>query len=213
MKLIFNIFNSIANAFLLLNFILFLLQFSQRDKAFKIYTIYLGVIIIIQTVSIAFIKFGYQNLSVSHFYFTLQFILLSLFFLELNKIEYQKKIIIISLLLITAIIILNLILDKTVLFKLSLLEIVLTSLAIIIFSTFHFYNMLSSKKRFYLINCGILIYIIGSSVPFLMHNLQATYGKEFGRLVANLNVILYTFYQVLVFIEWKVNFSKKEYEG
>ncbi|WP_395064024.1 hypothetical protein [Flavobacterium sp.] len=128
------------------------------------------------------------------------------------KEEYQKKIVKVSLFTITAAILINIVLDPNVIFKLSLLEIVLTSVAIIIYSTFHFYNMLSNKKVFYIINCGILIYLFGSSVPFLMHNLQVTYGRDFGYLIANLNVILYTLYQILVFIEWKVNFSRKEYE-
>lgn len=212
MKLTFEVFNIIANCILGLNFILYLSQFTKRDRAFKIYTLYIGVIVIIQIVSKVFVKFGYENLSVSHFYFILQFIMLSLFYLELFKEKYQKNLIKISLITIPFVIIVNLILNTNLIFKFSLLEIAITSLAIIVYSTFHFYNMLSNKKYFYFVNCGILIYIFGSSVPFLMHNLQFTYGEDFAWLVMLLNVVLYTIYQILVLIEWKVNFSKNKNE-
>ncbi|MFY8069279.1 MAG: hypothetical protein ACOVMG_04205, partial [Flavobacterium sp.] len=65
------------------------------------------------------------------------------------------------------------------------------------------YNMLSNKKEFYLINCGILIYLFGSTVTFLPRNLHITYGKSFDTVLSNLNIVLYIVYLVFIFLEWR----------
>ena len=89
----FKIFEISANILLFINFILFLLRFNKGNKAYRIYTIYLGVIVAVQIALKSFIYFGYENLVLSHAYFCGQFIMLSLFYIELLKEKYQQQII------------------------------------------------------------------------------------------------------------------------
>jgi len=75
----FKIIEYAANIILILNFILFLSRFNKESKAYKIYTIYLGIIVAVQISLKSFVYFGYENLVLSHAYFSGQFIALSFF--------------------------------------------------------------------------------------------------------------------------------------
>lgn len=198
----FSIIRYITLSFLLINFLLFLFRFFKENKAFKIYTIYLGLFVFIEVISIVVIKFGYQNLIFSHLYFSGQFILLSLFYLELIKVPFQRKIIQSNLLIIPAVLLINFSINPDDIHQFSLLEIILTAMSLIAYSTFHFYNLLSSKREFYYINAGILIYLFGSIVVFLPRNLHTIYGRDFSDVLVMLNILLYFVYHIFICIEW-----------
>lgn len=200
---LYKIFKYIPIILLIINFILFFSQFKKENKAYRIYTIYLGLIVSIELSSRVLIANGYQNLMLSHLYFTGQFIMLSLFYLQLLKENYQKKIIRYNLILIPLLLLVNFSIFPSQLHEFSMAEILLTSVSIISYSTFHFYNMLSNKKEFYLINCGILIYLFGSTVTFLPRNLHVTYGKSLSIVLTILNILLYIVYLVFIFLEWR----------
>ncbi len=199
----FYILRFVAFIFLILNFILFISQFKKENKPYKIYAIYLGVITLIEISLRLVIHFGYQNLILSHFYFTGQFILLSLFYLELLTEKYQKKIVKFNLIIIPLILMVNFFINPSQIHKFCMLEILLTSISIISYCTFHFYNMLSNRKEFYLINCGILIYLFGSTVTFLPRNLHTIYGYSFSKALHVLNITLYIVYLIFIFFEWR----------
>jgi hypothetical protein len=199
-----------ANLILLLNFILFLSKFKKNDKAYKIYAVYLGAIVLVQASMQLLIVLRYQNLILSHAYFCLQFILLSLFYLKLMKQNYQRQIIKFNLVLVPLILAVNFWINPSQVHEFCLLEIMLTSITIIGYSVFHFYNMLSNKKEFYFINCGILIYLFGSMTLFLPRNLYTIYGYSFGKVLHILNLVLYLMYLILIFIEWKLINSRNE---
>lgn len=189
--------------FLLINFILFISKFKIENKPYKIYTVYLGVIVLIEILSRVFVSLGYQNLILSHFYFTGQFIFLSLFYLELLKENYQKVLVKFNLVLVPIILTIYFLINPIQLHQFCLIEILLTSITLISYSTFHFYNMLTNKKEFYLINCGILIYLFGSTVTFLPRNLYVIYGLSFNMVLQYLNIVLWGLYQIFIFLEWK----------
>ena len=79
---------------LLVNFILFVRNYSNQSKAYKVFTFYLGLIVGIQIFSEILIQQKTNNLFLSHFYFVGQFILLSFFYFALlGKVQVQRKII------------------------------------------------------------------------------------------------------------------------
>ncbi|GEC77790.1 hypothetical protein B0A61_15985 [Flavobacterium aquatile LMG 4008 = ATCC 11947] len=199
----YKIFKYIPIILLIINFILFLSQFKKENRTYKIYTVYLGLIVLIEVSSRVLIANGYQNLMLSHLYFTGQFVMLSLFYLQLLKENYQKQIIKFNLIIIPLLLLVNFSIFPSQLHEFSMVEILLTSVTIISYSTFHFYNMLSNKKDFYLINCGILIYLFGSTVTFLPRNLHVIYGKSFTIILTILNILLYIVYLVFIFLEWR----------
>ncbi len=193
--------------FLLLNLIVFLKGFFRNGKAFQIFTIYTGVILIIQLVSTILFKFKINNLFLSHFYFIFQFLLLSLFYYNLLKERFQKKTVALFIFVCPFILIVQYLIHNELFFKFNLFEIFITSFLIIIYSTFHLYNMLNGKRDFYFINLGILIYLFGSTVLFLVGNLMNSLSSELNELTWILNSILYIIYQIFILAEWKKSFS------
>lgn len=195
-----------------LNFVVFAMCFSNQGKAFRIFTVYIAVIGVIQIASRVLSSLGMGNLFLSHFYFIAQFIILSFFYLELLKEKYQRKIIKLTLILVLSFLGIQYAINPKLFFEFNLFEIFITSFSIIIFSAFHFYNMLNEKKEFYYINMGILLYLFGSTILFLVGNLTVTLSRELTKIPWILNALFYVFYQLFVLYEWKKSFSKKELE-
>jgi hypothetical protein len=195
---------------LLINFLLFGIGFFKQAKAYKIFTLYLLVIIGIQ-LSAHFCAQRYgSNLIVSHLYFIGQFITLSLFYLALVKDPFQKKAIKIGFVLVLLTLGTQYGVKPDLLFKFNLYEIFITSFLLIIYATFHFYNMLDEKKSFYFINMGILLYLFGSTILFLVGNLTTKFSDNFNMITWMLNAILYVVYQLFILYQWKIIFFEKK---
>lgn len=200
----------IGHLFLLLNLILFFIKFNNQGKAYKIFTLYLGFIFVVQILAQIYNSLNINNLFLSHFYFISQFVLLSLFFKTILKERYQKNIVKSCLILGLLVLGIQYAFDPNLFLKFNLFEIFITSFFLIIFATFHFYNMLNEKKEFYYINVGILMYLFGSTILFLVGNLTTTLSSKVSLITWIFNSTLYIVYQLFILIEWKKNFSKKE---
>jgi hypothetical protein len=138
---------NIGYLILLINLILFILGFPNQGKAYKIFTWYTGIMFIIQISSNILNSLKINNLFLSHFYFVGQFILLSFFYFVLLKGNYQKNIVKIGMLFGLSVLGIQYGYDTSLFFKFNLFEIFITSILLIIYATFHFYNMLNEKKR------------------------------------------------------------------
>ena len=204
-----NFFADIGYLILLINVILFIKGFSNNGKAFKIFTLYSVLIFIIQIIVNVLNYFKINNLFLSHFYFILQFFLLSFFYLTILNNNFQKKIIKLLLILCPFTLMMQYVINPNLFFKFNLFEIFITSFPIIIFATFHLYNLLIEERKFYYINLGILIYLFGSTILFLTGNLINVLSTELKQLTWVLNSVLYIMYQLSILAEWKINFSKK----
>jgi len=204
-----SIFANIGYLILLLNLILFLKGVRNEGKAYKIFTCYLGVIFIVQIVSMIMMKNHINNLFLSHFYFIGQFILLSFFYINILKEKLQKKVVKFGLCLGLIALGIQYASDVSLFLKFNLFEIFITSFLLILYATFHFYNMLNEKKEFYYINMGVLIYLFGSTILFLVGNLTIVLSPKMNKITWILNSILYIVYQVFILLEWKKSFSKK----
>ncbi len=200
---------NIGYLILLLNLILFIKGFPNQGKAYTIFTWYLGVVFSIQIISNILMRLNIMNLFLSHFYFIGQFIVLSFFYLTILKEPYQKKIVKIGL--VTSFLALGIQYanDMSLFFAFNLFEIFITSFLLIIYATFHFYNMLNEKKEFYYINVGILMYLFGSTILFLVGNLTTILSPKMSLLTWTLNAFLIIIYQLFILVEWKKSFSKK----
>lgn len=204
-----SLFANIGYLILLLNLILFIKGFRNNGKAYSIFTWYLGVIFLVQITSMTLKKFNIDNLFLSHFYFIGQFVLLSLFYLHILKEEIQKKIVKVCLVIGLLALCIQYANDFSLFLKFNLFEIFITSLLLILYATFHFYNMLNEKKEFYFINMGVLFYLFGSTILFLVGNLTIVLSPKMNKITWILNSILYVLYQIFILVEWKKSFSKK----
>jgi hypothetical protein len=203
------LFADIGYLILFLNLILFIKGARNDGKAYSIFTWYLGVIFLVQVTSMTLKKFNINNLYLSHFYFIGQFILLSLFYINILKRELQKKIVKVCLIIVLLALAIQYAIDFSLFLKFNLFEIFITSILLILYATFHFYNMLNEKKEFYFINIGILFYLFGSTILFLVGNLTIVLSPKMNKITWILNSILYVLYQIFILVEWKKSFSKK----
>lgn len=162
---------------------------------------------VIQMIGYILLKLGKNNLFLSHFYFILQFVLISFFYLHLRMNDFQKKTIKIGFVSCLVVLGIQYALDPGAFFKFNLFEIFITSFLLIIYTTFYLYNLLNEKKEFYYINLGILIYLFGSTVIFLAGNLTTIYKLKLVFNIWILNAILYVIYQLMILFEWKKNYS------
>ncbi len=197
-----------------LNLILFLSKINKkRPKSFLIFTFYLLVIALIQYYSSFLSGKGENNLFLSHVYFISQFVILSFFFLEILESTFQKRVVQISIPLCLFILGIQYYSDYELFYKFNLFEIFITSFLVIIFSMFHFYNILNESKKYYFINAGILLYLFGSTVLFISGNLIATFEISSSEIVWMLNSFLYIVYQIFILVEWWKMFLQKKNIG
>lgn len=203
------VFANIGNLILICNLILFIRDFRFQSKAFKIFTFYLGIILGIQMGSKLMVYLHYQNLYLSHFYFVGQFIMLSLFYRNLFKDSFQKRMVNIGFICCGLLLAIQYALDPGLFFKFNLFEIFITSLLLIVYAAFHFYNMLNAKKEFYYINMGVLLYLFGSTVLFLAGNLMPEISPSLNKIPWIANAILFIVYQIFIFVEWKKSSSNR----
>jgi hypothetical protein len=198
------------------NCILLLKGFSTNGKPFKVFAVYSLAMFFVQLASHIMVKMHMTNLFLSHFYFGLQFLILSLFYYSLLKEKFQRKVIVVLIILCLSFLVIQYSLNWNLIYTFNLFEIFITSLPLIIYATFHLYNLLNEKKEFYYINIGLLIYLFGSTVVFLTANLLLSL-KTYDSFdtIYSLNVYLYVVYQLFILYDLmgilKTN-KKKLYE-
>ncbi|WP_340065774.1 hypothetical protein [Ascidiimonas aurantiaca] len=202
--------SSAANILLLINIILYFKSFSARGKAFKIYSFYLLVIFCIQITAIYLARSGANNLFLSHVYFVSQFVLLSFFFRELFVSHLFKQIIAWFCILALCLLILQYIFTEDILNRFNAPGMLSTSIVLIAYSVAYFYKLLDGRKKFLLVNAGILLYLVSSTLIFVTANLTNLLDRSQNKLIWILNSVLYLIYQLLIFIEWRRNFSMKK---
>lgn len=194
---------------LVLNLILYLISFFRKGKANAFFMCYLVFLFVMQVSMEIMYHLKINNLFAVNIFFIGQMILLGLFYNSLFLIKSQKIFVKSSIVISLIILILQFFLDPSQFLKFNLFEITLTSLLIVVFAVVHFYNMLTENKIFYYVSFGIVFYLLGSTVLFLIGNLSFGLSNDLKSLIWSLNAFLIVIYQVFILYEWKVSFSTK----
>ncbi|MGK0323089.1 MAG: hypothetical protein ACJAR4_001122 [Psychroserpens sp.] len=178
----------------------------KSSAALNYFTVYIIAIFIVQFSATILAIYEKNNLYLSHFYFIIQFIGLSLFFKALF-IKTQKKIVNFLLILILGLLGIQYYTTPDLFYQFNNLEIFITSVPLIVYSIIHLYNSLNKPPRYMYINAGILIYITTSTLIYILGNFLATQDNNIA--VTNiwfLNKVLYIVYMLLIMLEWKMIF-------
>ena len=194
--------------------LLYFIGFSKQGKAYKIFTIYITTVLIIDFIaSNLWDWFGIYNIFTGHFYDLLQFVLLSYFYDKLLQTKKQLYTVNILLIILPLFLLIRYFFNPEMFFGYSLLETYLTTMPIIIYATMHLYNNLGEKTEFYYANLGLLFYLFGSTVIFLLYELLAMF-KVRSALYDNLVVINFVLQYIkfgFFFYQWKlIYFNKNE---
>lgn len=192
----------------MLNLSLFAISFFKKEKVNGFFLIYLLFATIMQLSLEAFYHLHLNNLLLMNLFFIGQMIVLGLFYSYMTLLKVQKNVIYTIMIASTIAIAMQVILDPGQFFKYNLFVIVLTNLVTIIFAVFHLYNMLSSVKKYYYFTIGLIIYLLASTMVFLVGNINAKLSNEFKFLLWTFNSILLIIYHLFILYEWKVSFKK-----
>ncbi len=210
MEDLFDYLSSFAIVFCVINTLLYMFRFRGNNRAFKIFTVYLVVIAVIQ-LNASFLKYLVpinNNLFLFHFYYILQFIFLTLFYEELLKKKWMYAV----LLIVLGIITFQFIQAPTMFFRYNPLGVTITQGCIVIYSIIYLYKYLHNTNEYLVINIGLFFYLLSSILIFASGNLVfnmeiiTRYGYQ---LLLNVNNVLYLGLQFLIFVAWWKNYSKE----
>jgi len=195
---------------LILNVLLYFKVFLSLEKSLKIFSIYLLFISVIQIISFVLWNLKINNIFLSHYYFVIQFILLSLFFMNIFLLLKQKRKVLIVLIISLSVITLSYIINPDLYYSFNIYEIALTSVPIIYFSVLQIFNSLLKEKKYLYINTGILFYILLSTLIFIAGNNIINLPDYVNDITWVLNSILFIIFQLLIFYEWYKNLRHKK---
>jgi len=186
--------------------IIYLISFIRNDKIYKVFTIYLIAMALVQISSHYVGRGGLNktNLYFSHIFYISQFIILSIFYLKL----LSKKIIVYLLLIVLLLISIQFINDPSIFFRYNPIGMSFTQIILVVYSIIYLYKSLTNKGEFVIVNIGILIYLLSSTLIFASGNLvlDLNISKETRLVLVNVNRMLSIIFQILVFIEWYRNY-------
>lgn len=215
MEFVMDVIENLTHVILIVNLILYVYSWTNQKslKSVQLLTLY-----IISLSSIHFLMIYIRlsdnpnNLFLAHYHFGLQFLFLSLFYKNLFK-NFQKKIVNLVIIVVFSILITYYVLFPEKYYEFNLIDIFITTVPLIFFSIMHLYNMLTEKRRFFIFNAGVLIYLTTTALIFFLGTFWNT-EKEFVGIssetatnIWNINEVLYIIYLLFILIEWKSTFS------
>ena len=192
--------------------LLYLIGFFKNGKAYKIFTIYIiGVLLMDFISSKLYSWFRIYNIFMNHFYDLFQFVILSYFYATLLKTKKQLFTVYILLIILPVFLLTRYVFNPQMFFEYSLLETYLTTMPLIIYSSMHLYNNLGEKSEFYFINVGLLFYLFTSTFIFLLYKLITVFKfDEFNDIMIDINIILQYIKFGFFFYQWKLIYFNKD---
>lgn len=195
--------------FLIVNTVLFVTNKTVVKRVSKIFIIYLITLSVIE-VFCHVIGFLYPNSNsfISHFYFNFQFIFLSYLFYNLFKSFRIKKIILILFFCVLGLIVFTYIENPLLFWEFNPLEIVSTSLFLIILAVFFICKNLENIHDYFNFSLGLIMYLINSIYIFMFGNTELVICEKPYIDIWVLNSIFYILFQIMIFKEY-LNFKNK----
>ncbi len=188
--------------------LLYFIRFSNKSKAYRVFTIYLILISIIQLTSeyLFILKTGH-TIFLFHYYFIGQYILLSIFYFILLKYKWILWI----LCLVLGVLLFQYTNNSSLYNRYNVIGAVITQMVLVIYSLIYMYKSIYAKGEFVLVNIGVFVYLLSSTLLFASGNLVFDFGfpESVSRMLNDLNAILYLLFQILIFMEWYRNYRLK----
>jgi hypothetical protein len=194
---------------LVINVGLYSFSFFRKEKANVFFMLYLMFSLLVQFGMEFLYHLKMNNLLLMNLFFIGQMVLLGLFYRSLYKQEIQKKFVLIALCFVLLILVARIVYDPGLQFKFNLFQITITSLLTVVFALIHFYNMITENKQYYYLTIGVIGYMFGSTVLFLIGNLTIGLSDDIKYLSWRLNAFLFIVYYFFILFEWIKSFSKK----
>lgn len=200
----------LAYTVLLLNLSLYAISFFKKEKVNGFFLVYLLFATIMQLSMEVFYHLHKNNLFLMNLFFIGQMILFGFFYSSLMYLRNQKTIIHTIMALNVTVIGVQSWLDYEQFFQYNLFVIVITNLSVIVFAVLHLYNMLTSEKKYYYITSGLILYLLASTLVFIVGNINAKLNDNVKFILWTFNSFLIVVYYLFVLYDWKVSFLGKK---
>jgi hypothetical protein len=200
----------LAYTVLLLNLSLYAISFFKKEKVNGFFLVYLLFATIMQLSMEVFYHLHKNNLFLMNLFFIGQMMVLGLFYSSLMNDRNQKTIIHTIMALNATVIGVQSWLDYEQFFQYNLFVIVITNLSVIVFAVLHLYNMLTSEKKYYYITSGLILYLLASTLVFIVGNINAKLNDNVKFILWTFNSFLIVVYYLFVLYDWKVSFLGKK---
>lgn len=192
---------------LLINLILYSYSFFRKGKVNIFFVSYLAFAFLMQISMEIMYMLRMNNQFFINIFFAGQMVLLGLFYNSLFHIKSQKIFIKATLFISLLILGIQLVIDSSGFLKINLFETVLSSLLLVVYALIHFYNMLTDSKKYYYVSFGFVMYLLSSTVLFLVGNLSSELSNDVKFLTWMLNAFLVLILQFFILYEWIKSFS------
>lgn len=192
--------------FLLINAILFFYSRKGKDKVYLYLMLYLMIQFVVELCcNIIGILYPNENFFLSHYYFIIQFILLSFFFSNVLLNLFLKKLVYVNLILVLLSLGFQYAETPSLYWKFNNYEIGVTSLLLIFYSIIYFYENISNTYIYHYFCMGLTFYLTSSCLIFLTGNTQLVFSTEPVYLdIWIFNSLFFILFQILIFKEWKI---------
>lgn len=190
----------------IINIFLYVWCFRKYSKSYKYFTLFLLTVGIVQVISIVIVKLQLgSNLFMSHFFYILQFVFLSLFYKELLKEKWIKWVMFIVL----GILAIQYVLKPNIFYEYNAIGMAITQFFVVLYAILYFYKCLEKQGEFLIINTGIFLYLLSSAIIFSSGNFFLSLPIDLMKTFWAINGLLYIIFQLFILIEWFKNYRRR----
>jgi len=205
--MLFSFIISLIGLFLLLiNSVLFFNSRKDKDIVYKYIMYYLMIQFGVELCcNIIGVLYPNENFFLSHYYFVIQFIMLSLFFNKMLINSVLKKIVFINLVVVLLILGFQYYQSPSLYWKFNYFEIGITSILLILYSFIYFYENIKGTFKYHYFCIGLTFYLTSSCLIFLTGNTQLVFMEKPIYLdIWIFNSLFFILYQIFIYKEWKL---------
>jgi hypothetical protein len=209
------IFSYSSTVVLVLNAVLYSKFIISKDCAYRYLSIYLLLMAINQITGTILFELEITNIFLANTYLVAQFLTLSLFYYAIFEGKKQRKFILIALAIISTILGVQYAWTPQLFFEYNTMGVIVTSSILILYSIIYFFHYISdSELKLYLVNSGILIYLLGTILLFSIANIGLKLASDIEIALWILNAFIYLVFQIIITTQWfhdrrKNNISNK----
>lgn len=191
--------------FLFLNSVLFVVSRKGKNKVYQYVTLYLLVQFIIElSCNVIGILKPNENFFISHYAFVIQFVLLSLFFKQVFKNAFLKKLVLLNSIVVLLILSFQYYRNPNLYWSFNYFEIGITSILLVLYAVVYFYENLKETYNYFYFCLGLVFYLTSSCLIFLTGNTELVFFTEpFYFDIWIFNSIFFILYQALIYQEWR----------
>lgn len=206
-----DIFSDSSTLILILNAALYSKFIRSNDLAYKYFAIYLLCTAVNQLTGTILFELEIPNLYLANTYLIMQFLMLSLFYYEIFKEQKKRKYILVMMFILLTVLGVQYAWTPDLFFQYNTVGVIVTSTVLILYSIIYFFNYISDKElKLYLVNSGILIYLLGTILLFSIANIGLKLEQETEIALWILNAFIFLVFQVIILVQWYIDRKKKK---